>query len=544
MAKSLTSLQGGRLTKDVEEETLMSMGIHVLVVDCHITSLIATSRVLRESKYKVVAATNAKSALNILQEGKDKVQLVLMDTKLPDMDELEFIGIITNQYKLPVIAICHSYEDPILVDALANGAMFYMRKPVTHCQVRYLWQFISIHARRVIRESQSLNNPAENHHVLLVEGEGENSQQRKKKESKIQVMDEAQTQQLLRQHIFQITRQLTCIHSSLSEVVNIMKTLGTNKGHASSELQIHQTNSKQGQPSDAGALQSQKKSFTADNDHINLILKPAACNPPPQMKAPLPSQRTVSMIDPARDSHNPNLSTGKPPSTYSSLSKRASSQSKRSLPTKKTQHDQSLKRRALNDRSRGSILLKSSRLNSSDPSVSTAQASTVLCQPRPFPVGALPCSQNQQAQQLQWPRQPASVPMSSQMDTLCSRASKVWSKEPWQQPLGLPTDEDVQLLCPPSALPPYSPTLLACSSSQAPAAAKHRKEAKEDQLPHRRSSQYAGLVLSDLQNLEFMPSACTVLTQPSQLGDSEDLTFLVDDQQIEDLFEAIQTPDP
>ncbi|GAB2265822.1 hypothetical protein Dimus_000857, partial [Dionaea muscipula] len=51
----------------------------------------------------LVAATKAKSTLNILQEGKDKVQLVLMDTKLPDMDELKFIGIITKQYKLPVI---------------------------------------------------------------------------------------------------------------------------------------------------------------------------------------------------------------------------------------------------------------------------------------------------------------------------------------------------------------------------------------------------------------------------------------------------------
>ncbi|GAB2279063.1 hypothetical protein Dimus_013724 [Dionaea muscipula] len=74
-------LPGGRLTKDVEEETLMSMGIHVLVVDCHITSLIATSRVLRESKYKVVATTNANSALKHLARRKGQSPTSLLPSR-------------------------------------------------------------------------------------------------------------------------------------------------------------------------------------------------------------------------------------------------------------------------------------------------------------------------------------------------------------------------------------------------------------------------------------------------------------------------------
>jgi two-component system cell cycle sensor histidine kinase/response regulator CckA len=73
------------LTKDAEEAPVIKGDETILIVDDEETSLDAGVKMLQLLGYKVFEAKGGKEALNLYEENKDKIALVILDLIMPDM---------------------------------------------------------------------------------------------------------------------------------------------------------------------------------------------------------------------------------------------------------------------------------------------------------------------------------------------------------------------------------------------------------------------------------------------------------------------------
>jgi CheY-like chemotaxis protein len=107
-------------------------GRTVLLVDDDMRNLFAINSVLEAAKMKVVHAQNGKEALTMLQQHPD-VELVLMDTMMPEMDGLAAIQAIRRMplfETLPILSLTAKVMKGDREDAIAAGASDYVAKPV------------------------------------------------------------------------------------------------------------------------------------------------------------------------------------------------------------------------------------------------------------------------------------------------------------------------------------------------------------------------------------------------------------------------------
>jgi two-component system cell cycle sensor histidine kinase/response regulator CckA len=75
----------GELTKDAEAEPVIEGDETILLVDDEETSLDAGTKMLQLLGYNVLEAKGGKEAINIYEENKDKIALVILDLIMPDM---------------------------------------------------------------------------------------------------------------------------------------------------------------------------------------------------------------------------------------------------------------------------------------------------------------------------------------------------------------------------------------------------------------------------------------------------------------------------
>jgi signal transduction histidine kinase len=73
------------LTKEAEEKPLIKGDETVLLVDDEEMSLDAGTKILQLLGYKVLKANGGKEAINIYEENKDKIAVVILDIIMPDM---------------------------------------------------------------------------------------------------------------------------------------------------------------------------------------------------------------------------------------------------------------------------------------------------------------------------------------------------------------------------------------------------------------------------------------------------------------------------
>jgi signal transduction histidine kinase/HAMP domain-containing protein/CheY-like chemotaxis protein len=104
----------------------------VLVVDDDVRNLFALTAVFERSKIDVVTAESGREALEILNNDK-KVDIVLMDIMMPEMDGYETIQMIRKEPRnknLPIIAVTAKAMIGDRQKCISSGASDYITKPV------------------------------------------------------------------------------------------------------------------------------------------------------------------------------------------------------------------------------------------------------------------------------------------------------------------------------------------------------------------------------------------------------------------------------
>lgn len=105
----------------------------ILVVEDNETNLKLIRDILNFQKYIVLEAKDGKSAVETVINSKHKIDLILMDLKLPDISGLEVIAKIKNNLDSKNIAIivvsAHAMESDIN-KCYEAGCIDYITKPI------------------------------------------------------------------------------------------------------------------------------------------------------------------------------------------------------------------------------------------------------------------------------------------------------------------------------------------------------------------------------------------------------------------------------
>lgn len=107
-------------------------GKTVLVADDDVRNIFSLTKVLEQHQMKVLAATDGKEALKLLNENKE-VDVVLMDMMMPELDGYETTTAIRQDIKyrnLPILAVTAKAMMGDREKCIAAGASDYISKPV------------------------------------------------------------------------------------------------------------------------------------------------------------------------------------------------------------------------------------------------------------------------------------------------------------------------------------------------------------------------------------------------------------------------------
>ncbi|MXQ53889.1 response regulator transcription factor [Shimazuella alba] len=88
---------------------------------------------LRNEGYQVVHASNGAEALKTIE--KQKIDLVLLDIMMPEMDGLEACIAIRTNHQMPIIMLTANANDIQVIQGLSMGADDYVTKPFQPLQV-------------------------------------------------------------------------------------------------------------------------------------------------------------------------------------------------------------------------------------------------------------------------------------------------------------------------------------------------------------------------------------------------------------------------
>ncbi|PKN51498.1 MAG: DNA-binding response regulator [Deltaproteobacteria bacterium HGW-Deltaproteobacteria-13] len=100
----------------------------ILIVDDELNMRLVLSAMLKKEGCEVSSAANGIEALQILKSSK--IDVVVTDLKMPDIDGMELLTRISEQYpEIPVIMITAHGSIATAVEALKKGALDYITKP-------------------------------------------------------------------------------------------------------------------------------------------------------------------------------------------------------------------------------------------------------------------------------------------------------------------------------------------------------------------------------------------------------------------------------
>ncbi len=109
---------------------------NVLVVDDDIRNIFVIASALENFEANILEALNGKEAIDVLTE--ERVDLIMMDTIMPEMNGLDAIKAIRANPKLkhlPIVAITGKAQEEDRLECLAAGANAYIPKPVDYEQL-------------------------------------------------------------------------------------------------------------------------------------------------------------------------------------------------------------------------------------------------------------------------------------------------------------------------------------------------------------------------------------------------------------------------
>lgn len=125
---------------------MVSPNLNVLVVDDELLIRWSVAETLAASGHSVIQAGDGRSAINALRTTPD-VDVVLLDYRLPDSDDLALLGNIRRTAPAAAVVMMTAHGTPEMVEgALALGARHVINKPFDMHELEALVQ--SAHASR------------------------------------------------------------------------------------------------------------------------------------------------------------------------------------------------------------------------------------------------------------------------------------------------------------------------------------------------------------------------------------------------------------
>ena len=104
------------------------MGKKILVIDDDFMNLKMAEHALRAQPYEIILADSGAAGLVELKKGK--VDLILLDIEMPEMNGMETLKKIQEIYSdIPVIFLTASGHNQDVLNAIKLGAIDYIKKP-------------------------------------------------------------------------------------------------------------------------------------------------------------------------------------------------------------------------------------------------------------------------------------------------------------------------------------------------------------------------------------------------------------------------------
>ncbi|KAL3824612.1 hypothetical protein ACJIZ3_020641 [Penstemon smallii] len=145
----------GEFRVDKENYDNFPVGMRVLAVDDDLICLKLLETMLSKCQYEVTATSEARVALNMLRENKDRFDLVISDVHMPDMDGFKLLELVGLEMDLPVIMLSANNDAKLVMKGVSHGACDYLVKPVRLEELGNIWQHV---IRRKKSGSRKQNN--------------------------------------------------------------------------------------------------------------------------------------------------------------------------------------------------------------------------------------------------------------------------------------------------------------------------------------------------------------------------------------------------
>ena len=129
---SLLSPEKRRIIENIRSKEDILTGKNILVVDDDVRNLFALTTVFERYNINVITAESGRDAINILNDNP-KIDMVLMDIMMPEMDGYETTQKIRREHKnnlLPIIAVTAKAMKGDRQKCIDAGASDYITKPL------------------------------------------------------------------------------------------------------------------------------------------------------------------------------------------------------------------------------------------------------------------------------------------------------------------------------------------------------------------------------------------------------------------------------
>ncbi|KAH1081226.1 hypothetical protein J1N35_020987 [Gossypium stocksii] len=117
-------------------------GLKILIVDDDRTCLLVLERMLRKFSYQVTKCQQAREALALLRQDKNRFDIVLCDLHMPDINGIELLQIIEVEMDLPVVMMSSDDGKGVVMKGIVHGACDYLVKPVRMEAIGLIWQHV------------------------------------------------------------------------------------------------------------------------------------------------------------------------------------------------------------------------------------------------------------------------------------------------------------------------------------------------------------------------------------------------------------------
>jgi response regulator RpfG family c-di-GMP phosphodiesterase len=103
----------------------------ILVIDDSNTNVVLLEAVFGSDGYKMLTATNAKDAFQVVL--KEKPEIILLDLNMPEISGFDFLSRIKANKKtcdIPVIIVSALTDEMTIKSTMSLGAVAFIKKPI------------------------------------------------------------------------------------------------------------------------------------------------------------------------------------------------------------------------------------------------------------------------------------------------------------------------------------------------------------------------------------------------------------------------------